>query len=285
MKQLLNMLILSLKMMNSQRTPSNIKRRFVVERNLSEDFLQCQELVDLINEAGLMKTVTGLGKCYEMLTKEFLVNIQANCGEPLSPKYKKIFVRGRCVDFSPAIINQHMGRCADNVRELEVAMKDICKTLTGNLVKAWQAHCKEQELLLTMVLIFSMRQFCMRDSDWSLDFRMFEGTHVVDIAAPSVRQPTGAMTRRQMVANLKEVSKSLCEKKDLVDRVIQALELEEPTAAEVEEGPSHASPIIPEDEYAGDFYFVDYALMVCNMHFMAFYALILYGTLYFAPIL
>ncbi|PNX85203.1 envelope-like protein, partial [Trifolium pratense] len=90
-----------------------------------------------------------------------------------------------------------------------------------------------------------------RNSNLSLDFRLFEGTHATDIATPSVKQPTCTMTRRQMIDNLKEVSKFLGEKKDMVDRVIQALELEEPAATEVEEGPSHASHIAPDDECAG----------------------------------
>ncbi|MCI43885.1 envelope-like protein, partial [Trifolium medium] len=64
-----------------------LQRRLAIERNLSDNLLQCQELVCLITEAGLMKTVKGLGKCYEMLTKEFLVNIVADCDEPLSPEY------------------------------------------------------------------------------------------------------------------------------------------------------------------------------------------------------
>ncbi|MCI10832.1 envelope-like protein, partial [Trifolium medium] len=64
-------------------------RRLAIERNLSKDFLECQELVDLINEAGLMKTVWGLGKCYEKLVKEFLVNIGEDCDDPMSEEYMK----------------------------------------------------------------------------------------------------------------------------------------------------------------------------------------------------
>ncbi|MCI69089.1 envelope-like protein, partial [Trifolium medium] len=35
------------------------------------------------------------------------------------------------------VINQHLGRCTDEVHELEVTLSEVCKTLTGNLVKAW----------------------------------------------------------------------------------------------------------------------------------------------------
>ncbi|PNX69818.1 hypothetical protein L195_g064606, partial [Trifolium pratense] len=49
------------------------------------------------------------------------------------------------------------------------------------------------------------------------------------------------MTKRQMIANLRDVSKMLGEKKELVDGVIQALELEQSQANEDEVGPSHGA--------------------------------------------
>ncbi|PNX59795.1 putative envelope-like protein, partial [Trifolium pratense] len=60
-----------------------VKRRIAIERNLNEDFLKCQDIVNLIEEAGLIKTVSELGKCYDKLTREFLVNIPADCDDPL----------------------------------------------------------------------------------------------------------------------------------------------------------------------------------------------------------
>ncbi|PNX62183.1 envelope-like protein, partial [Trifolium pratense] len=75
---------------NADRWKFVVKRRLAVERNLSEEFLLCQDLVNLINEAGMIKAVSELGKCYEKLTREFLVNITADCDNPLSPEYLKV---------------------------------------------------------------------------------------------------------------------------------------------------------------------------------------------------
>ncbi|MCI28069.1 envelope-like protein, partial [Trifolium medium] len=57
-------------------------RRLSLERNLSSDLLNCQELKNLIEAAGLLKTVKDLGSCYERLVKEFLVNIGEDCNNP-----------------------------------------------------------------------------------------------------------------------------------------------------------------------------------------------------------
>ncbi|MCH97836.1 envelope-like protein, partial [Trifolium medium] len=58
---------------------------------------------------GLMKTVKDLGSCYERLVKEFLINIDEECNDPTSPDYRKVYVRGRCTEFSPDVINQFLG--------------------------------------------------------------------------------------------------------------------------------------------------------------------------------
>ncbi|MCI83708.1 hypothetical protein A2U01_0104984, partial [Trifolium medium] len=65
-------------------------------------------------------------------------------------------------------------------------------------------------------------------------------------------QPTGRMSRQQMIADLKVVSTALNDKKQLMDHVIQALEDEEAEAAEAGEGPSHVNPANETDKEEGD---------------------------------
>lgn len=71
---------------------------------------ECEEVMSLIQEVGLMKIVTGFGKCYEMFVKEFIVSIYKECDNKRSKKFIKLYVRGRCVDFSLEIINRFLGR-------------------------------------------------------------------------------------------------------------------------------------------------------------------------------
>ncbi|MCI02170.1 envelope-like protein, partial [Trifolium medium] len=58
---------------NAQRWKFIFNRRLALERELGKEALECEDIVDLIKEAGLMKTVWGIGDCYEKLVKEFLV--------------------------------------------------------------------------------------------------------------------------------------------------------------------------------------------------------------------
>ncbi|MCI35993.1 envelope-like protein, partial [Trifolium medium] len=64
-----------------------------IPQNVAEVPIDKCEDVDLIKDAGLMKTVWGIGDCYD---------------NPMSKEYQKVFVRGECVNFSPAIINKFL---------------------------------------------------------------------------------------------------------------------------------------------------------------------------------
>ncbi|PNX85094.1 envelope-like protein, partial [Trifolium pratense] len=117
-------------------------RRLALERNLKEDILQCQNIVDAIEYAGLIKTVCGLDKCYDRLVKEFLINVAENCDDPTSPEYRQVFVRGKCVKFSPTVINQYLQRNTEEVADLKVTDNEVCKVITGGKIKVCPSKAK-----------------------------------------------------------------------------------------------------------------------------------------------
>ncbi|CAJ2637470.1 unnamed protein product [Trifolium pratense] len=117
-------------------------RRLALERNLKNDILECPSVVEALEYAGLMKTVVGLDKCYDRLVKEFLINVAADCNDPASPEYRQVFVRGKCVQFSPIVINQYLQRSSDEVAPLKATDNEICKVLTGGRIKAWPSKAK-----------------------------------------------------------------------------------------------------------------------------------------------
>ncbi|KAL5148847.1 hypothetical protein HKD37_13G035816 [Glycine soja] len=113
------------------------QRRLAVERELGRDALDCKETMDLIKAAGLMKTVTKLGDCYESLVREFIVNIPSDITNRKSDEYQKVFVRGKCVRFSPAVINKYLDRPTDGVVDIAVSEHQIAKEITAKQVQHW----------------------------------------------------------------------------------------------------------------------------------------------------
>ncbi|KAL5165706.1 hypothetical protein HKD37_18G050788 [Glycine soja] len=113
------------------------QRRLAVERELGRDALDCKETMDLIKAAGLLKSVTKLGDCYEGLVREFIVNIPSDITNRKSDEYQKVFVRGKCVRFSPAVINKYLGRPTDGVIDIAVSEHQIAKEITAKQVQHW----------------------------------------------------------------------------------------------------------------------------------------------------
>ncbi|XP_058767280.1 uncharacterized protein LOC131640946 [Vicia villosa] len=114
-----------------------LQKRLVVERDLAPNALENKEILELIQEAGLLKTVCNLPKCYERLVKEFMVNLSEDCGNSKSVDFIKVFVKGKCVSFSPSVINNFLVRTNEAQPELEVTDNKVCQVITAKQVKSW----------------------------------------------------------------------------------------------------------------------------------------------------
>jgi len=71
----------------AQRWKFIFHRRLDLERVLGKEAVNMADVMDMIKEAGLLKTLCYLENCYEKLVKEFLVNISEECDNSLSQEY------------------------------------------------------------------------------------------------------------------------------------------------------------------------------------------------------
>ncbi|XP_050875314.1 uncharacterized protein LOC127078947 [Lathyrus oleraceus] len=85
------------------------KRIVASKRELRKDVIEWQEIKNLSKDVGLMTIVSDMGPCYENMVKEFIVNLSPECNVEGSQEYMKVCVRGKCVKFSPFIIDAYMG--------------------------------------------------------------------------------------------------------------------------------------------------------------------------------
>ncbi|KAH1193596.1 hypothetical protein GmHk_19G054608 [Glycine max] len=122
---------------NAERWKFVYQHRLALERELGRAALDCKEIMDLIKAAGLLKTVTKLGDCYESLVREFIVNIPSDITNRKSDEYQRVFVRGKCVRFSPAVINKYLDRPTDGVVDIAVSEHQIAKEITAKQVQHW----------------------------------------------------------------------------------------------------------------------------------------------------
>lgn len=65
------------------------------------------------------------------------MNISKECDNKRSKDFRKVYVIGRCVDFSPKIINRFLGKDEEEQAEIEVSDNVICREVTPKQVKGW----------------------------------------------------------------------------------------------------------------------------------------------------
>ncbi|XP_058761700.1 uncharacterized protein LOC131635104 [Vicia villosa] len=114
-----------------------LQKRLAVERELAPNSLENKEILQLSQEVGLLKTVCNLPKCYERLVKEFAVNLSEDCRNSKSVDFRKVFVGGKCVSFSPFVINNFLATTNEAQPELEVTDNKVCQVITTKQVKSW----------------------------------------------------------------------------------------------------------------------------------------------------
>ncbi|XP_050918845.1 uncharacterized protein LOC127136310 [Lathyrus oleraceus] len=124
-------------MRNAERWKYVIQRRVALDRELGKEALKCKKVVELIKVAGLMKTVRKFGPCYESLVKEFVVTVPDGCDDVKNVDYRKVYVIGNVVTFSPTVIKKFMGRIEVTQAELEVTDDQVCKEIIAKQVRHW----------------------------------------------------------------------------------------------------------------------------------------------------
>ncbi|XP_050914903.1 uncharacterized protein LOC127129826 [Lathyrus oleraceus] len=196
------------------------QKRLALERELAQNVLDCKDIMDLIQDTGLMKTVTQFSKCYEILVKEFIVNLSEECADGKSKEFRKVYVRGKCVNFSPSVINKYLGRPDVAQPELEIGAanwvptnhKSTVVVMLGKFIYAVgtkanfdygsyifdqtlkhagsfsvKGHIAFPSLIYGIVLnqfpnILTENDYVKkRDSPMSFNHKLFLGTHVPDI--------------------------------------------------------------------------------------------------------
>ncbi|XP_050916711.1 uncharacterized protein LOC127131863 [Lathyrus oleraceus] len=111
--------------------------------------------MDLIKVVGLLKTVVGFSQCYKGLVKEFIVNIPEDISYKNSKEFYKVYVRGKCITFSPTVINNFLGRKNEGVGELEVTDNQVCREITAKQVKVWpfKKHLPAEKLTIKYAIL------------------------------------------------------------------------------------------------------------------------------------
>ncbi|XP_019166901.1 PREDICTED: uncharacterized protein LOC109162674 [Ipomoea nil] len=120
-----------------------VRRELIVQISVDENQLNSVcDILPLLNEVGLLKTVTDICPYSKLLTYEFYCNLNDEIDVLTGPRPMQIFIRGRWYVFGPDMINEYYGLPA--VQEEAVTDWDlVARTLTGGQTKSWPTGDKD----------------------------------------------------------------------------------------------------------------------------------------------
>ncbi|XP_058750178.1 uncharacterized protein LOC131623191 [Vicia villosa] len=207
------------------------QKRLALERELTQSALEYEEIMHLIHEAGLMKIVTQLSKCYKVLVKEFIVNLHEDYGNKETKEYFKVCVRGKCVNFSPTVINKFLERSNEAQPELEVSDNQMCKEITAGQVKTWPVKGKltASKLSVKYAILHKIGAANWVPTQHKSTISAILGTHVHDVVTTSAgpSKESTIMSKAAMIAMLRETCKELESRKLALKKLISSLETNE----------------------------------------------------------
>lgn len=82
---------------------------FFLENELPEEALKCKEIIEVLQDAKVMKTIAGLSPFYPQLVKEFIMNILEEFNKAGRKDYRKVCVRDCNIGFYFVVINESLG--------------------------------------------------------------------------------------------------------------------------------------------------------------------------------
>ncbi|XP_045791671.1 uncharacterized protein LOC123886395 [Trifolium pratense] len=250
----------------AQRWGIICRRRLALERELGKDILECEEIVSLINDVGLIKTVWGLGSCYEKLFREFVVNIPIEVSDNVVcktitankvktwPKKEKvpavkltqkytILNRIASVNWVPTT---HASDIATSLGKLIYMIGTGTKFNAGQYIfnqvvqHAKTSVSKQPIAFPTLIcdIILSQHPHIRHEGEsakkratpLAIHQKLYSKQHAPDIVGPSNAAADTPMTRKEMIAMLEANCKELDEKKLQFERMIHALRVEEAAA-------------------------------------------------------
>ncbi|VFQ59368.1 unnamed protein product [Cuscuta campestris] len=123
------------------------KKHIIPQRNIDvDDFTLKTNLMSLLKDRKLLKSVTLPGSYVKQVIREFYCNLNENFAQPTDENFEKVFVRGKHYDFSPAAVNTFLGMTDE--LDVQIGEATMWKELTHGARNSQQSTNKVPSSIL-----------------------------------------------------------------------------------------------------------------------------------------
>ncbi|TYK31591.1 uncharacterized protein E5676_scaffold172G00930 [Cucumis melo var. makuwa] len=126
---------------NVQRWKFLVQRRLADEVNVSDKHQSCMSIMNLIERAGLFKTISKVGPFYSQLIREHIVNLPDEFNDPSSTDYQIVHIRGFKFVISPTVINGFLRNVVDlDCSPLSPSTEVLASVLSDRTLSSWPVN-------------------------------------------------------------------------------------------------------------------------------------------------
>ncbi|XP_058765664.1 uncharacterized protein LOC131639175 [Vicia villosa] len=218
--------------------------------------------MELIYVAGLMKIVAHFATCYEVLVKEFIVNLSEECADRKSKEFRKVkswplkwklsasklsmkYAMLHKIGAANWVPTNHKSTVATVLRRFIYAVGTKAKFDYGTYIfeqtmkHAGSFSVKGLIAFPPIICGIILNQYpgilvetdsvCKRENGLSFHHKLFQGTHDPDVVITSAGTSKGGSTtgKAVVIAMLRETCKELESRKLALEKLISSLEMEE----------------------------------------------------------
>ena len=134
--------------------PYFAQRTILSEKLVHEPSFSEHRAYEFFEARGLIGTVEGLDPFAPSVIREFYCNLSKNFANPDSPKFGRVYLRGRFYELTVERINAFFD--TPNIEEppLEVSMDVVARELTGGYMTQWASRFPAKHLIALMAMLY-----------------------------------------------------------------------------------------------------------------------------------
>lgn len=115
--------------------PLFVHREFIREKRIDMDSYERQNMLKLLQERGILSTVTTAMPFCNKTVLEFFSNLSEKVGHVESVRYRRVYVRNHIYSFSPSCINEYFHtEGTASLEPVAMSIDEVTSIITGGLV-------------------------------------------------------------------------------------------------------------------------------------------------------
>ena len=116
-----------------------VQHSFILEHTIHHKDFESTWAIELLGTLNFLDIVTKVPLFVKIVVMEFYSNLTKGMGDPTSPDFQKVYVRGHQFDFLPSILNAYLGCPNPKGPIIQPPVHQVVSVIIGGKLSSWPA--------------------------------------------------------------------------------------------------------------------------------------------------